>query len=180
MSDQDRIVLIFTPGADEKTTGKARKAAQQAFEHVRESCRDSFSLELTHECGPFNEFPEADVRALFNVVGIPILHLHELPNHYWPRTLEYRVLRESSPWWLVETPYGIIKIGYRKRVLHIEWGRTKARIIVTPDNVTKDTTHVHSYDKPSTVAYMARLAEELRRLERLDLTSKVEPPTVSA
>lgn len=47
----------------------------------------------------------------------------------------------------------IFKIGYRERMLHIEWPRTKARIIVTEDNVTKDNTMVHSYSNVSTVKY---------------------------
>lgn len=171
MDKGDRIVLIFTPGDDEKTTGKARSAANVAFEHVRRTgAGDGIRMELTSECGPFNEFPEADLRALFNVAGIPILHLHELPNGYWPRTLEYRVMRESSPWWLVETPHGIIKIGYRKRVMHIEWPRTKARIVVTTDDVTKDQTCVHAYTKQKAVEYLTTLADELRKTERIDLT----------
>jgi hypothetical protein len=97
---------------------------------------------------------EAQMRALFLLAGIEISSVFELPNGYWPDTPNYAELRRESPWWLVRTAAGLVKIGWRKRVINIEWDDTCVRQIVTPDDVTKEDTMVHAYSYGKAVEYL--------------------------
>jgi len=58
------------------------------------------------------------------------------------------------PWWLVKTHLGLIEIGWRKRVISINWSDTKVKTIVTTDNVTKDENGVHAYSVEDAVKYL--------------------------
>lgn len=94
--------------------------------------------------------------ALFVLAGIEVKHADELPNNYWPRVPEYQELRDESPWWLVQTEFGAIKIGWRKRVISVDWERTSVRAVVTEDEVTKGEDHVHAWTYAKAVEYLTR------------------------
>lgn len=98
-----------------------------------------------------------EVKGLFALAGIEVLNQWELTNQYWPEA--YKDLRADNPWWLVKTKFGLVKAGMRKRVLVIDWKDTKIRRIVTEDEVTKDQTMVHAYNKPDAVRYLQGLKE---------------------
>lgn len=90
------------------------------------------------------------------------IHVHrfwELPNNYWPSPkvdsksdarevnafISYQMLRLESPWWLAKTDHGLIEIGWRKRVIHIDWSDTglESRDLST-DDVTKSNFSIHA------------------------------------
>lgn len=120
-----------------------------------------------------NGLTEPNVRRIFDCANIPIINLWELPNGYWPRAtpedwtdaqqvvdfVRYAQLREASPWFLVLTSLGLIKIGWRKRVLAIDWSATSLRTIVTADDVTKELHLVHAWSDAKAVGYLRRLAD---------------------
>jgi hypothetical protein len=119
------------------------------------------------------KFEEEQVRALFTLADIKILSLWKLPNGYWPEAipenwddgyevnafLKYQRLRADSPWWLVKTNFGLIKIGWRKRVISIDWSDTPVRAFVTEDNVTKTTGLVHAWTQLKAIEYLTKLKE---------------------
>lgn len=100
---------------------------------------------------------EAQAKALFLLAGITVSKLHQLENQYWPKP--YTVERENSPWWLVMTPAGPITIGWRKRVISIDWEDTGLRLVVTKDEVTKGDTHVHAWSYVKALEYLTALAQ---------------------
>jgi hypothetical protein len=103
---------------------------------------------------------EAEMRALFVLAGIAVENHWQLANGYWPEA--YADLRAQSPWWLVQTRFGNIRLGWRKRVISIEWDATKIRGVVTKDDVTKDETMVHAWSYHKAVEYLGnfrRIAE---------------------
>jgi len=103
-----------------------------------------------------------EVKSLFTLAGIPILATWELMNDYWPRSaVHYHKLIIESPWWLVKTPVGLIKIGWRKRVISIEWEDTPIRKIITEDSVTKNQTMVHAWEMKKVLEYLTALAAEM-------------------
>jgi hypothetical protein len=108
--------------------------------------------------------------ALFELAGFEVKSIHELPNGYWPDA--YVELRKEFPWWLIETQFGLIKIGWRKRVISINWGSTKTRVIVTEDDVTKDSDLVHAYGYVKALEYLARLKQACV----LDASLSPKPP----
>lgn len=102
------------------------------------------------------EFTEQHVRGLFLLTGIEVLNLWQIENQYWPDA--YVEERKRSPWFLVKTRDGIVRIGWRKSVLSIDWSDTPIHLVVTEDNVTKEEQLVHAYSYAKAVEYLQALA----------------------
>lgn len=94
---------------------------------------------------------EEHVRAIFLLAGISIVSLTKIPNQYWGDD----TMNEKSPWWNVETEYGIITIGWRKHVINIDWEKTNHILDVTKDNVTKNGYLVHAWGYNKAVEYLS-------------------------
>jgi hypothetical protein len=129
---------------------------------------------------------EEKVRALFALADIPVLRLWQLPNGYCGGNIksyadavqpirEYHegvttLTREAleflnvavasarHPWWLVKTPFGLVEIGWRKRVININWEETPVRAVVTKDDVTSSETFVHAWGEEKALEYLKALA----------------------
>lgn len=97
--------------------------------------------------------------ALFTLAKIPVLAYWELPNEYWPSV--YVTSRLKSPWWLVKTPWGLLKIGMRKRVWSLHWDDTNLRKVITEDNTTKSETMVHAWTEEKLLEYLKALQAEM-------------------
>lgn len=100
---------------------------------------------------------EDQARALFLLAGIHVSKLHQLENKYWPEP--YVEERKRSPWWLAMTAAGPVTIGWRKRVISIDWEDTALRIVVTKDEVTKGETYVHAWSYVKALEYLTALAQ---------------------
>ena len=103
---------------------------------------------------------QEQVKGLFALAGIDVLRMWELPNQYWPDA--YVEERKNSPWWLVKTPKGLIEIGWRKRVISIDWSDTDIRREVTEEDTTKSETMVHAWGNEKALTYLTALAPDLR------------------
>jgi hypothetical protein len=102
-----------------------------------------------------NEFPLDKLKALFVLAGIEIIGApKELKNQYWGELPD-----GAYPWWFVKTKFGWIEIGWRKRVVDIDWSDTPLRIVVTDRNVTKDGHFVHAYSYEEVLEYLTTLAQ---------------------
>lgn len=99
--------------------------------------------------------------ALFALSDIPVLNTWELPNQYWPDVDEYAEIRKQNPWWLVKTPVGLIQIGWRKRVISINWSDTAIHAIITEDDVTKSQEMVHAYSEEKAIQYLKVLSTHI-------------------
>ncbi len=95
---------------------------------------------------------EEQVRALFTLAEIPVQGVYKIENRYWPES--YVELRRDNPWWLVKTPAGLVQIGWRKRVISINWSDTAFRQVITEDDVTKDELMVHAWGWAKALEYM--------------------------
>ena len=104
-----------------------------------------------------------EVAAIFLLSGLEAKAFHELANQYWPDHPDYADIRRKQPWWLVQTPFGLIRIGWRKRVIAISWTDTTLRFVVTKDDVTKDETMVHAWTYAKAVEYITELRHALNR-----------------
>jgi hypothetical protein len=102
-----------------------------------------------------NELPIKELKAMFLVAGLKIVgEPKELKNQYWGDLPD-----GAHPWWFVKTQYGWIEIGWRKRVVSIDWSDTPLRVIVTDRDVTKAEHLVHAYSYPEVVEYLTTLAQ---------------------
>lgn len=95
--------------------------------------------------------------SILTLAGLRPERMWELANGYWPNAPDYDDVRR--PWWLAKTSLGLIRIGWRKRVLEIEWEATDLRVVVTEDDVTKSKTMVHAWSSAKAVEYLTRLRE---------------------
>jgi len=105
---------------------------------------------------------------LFSKAEITITAQWRLENRYWPEC--ELLLKHKNPWWLMQTPYGLIRVGRRKRVWFIEWQHTHLRKIITNDEVTKSDIMVHAWDEEAFLRYLKTLKQELTALETENAT----------
>lgn len=107
---------------------------------------------------------EEQVKAVFLLAGIEVLGLTKIRNDYWPAHPDYDKDREESPWWIVKTEFGDIKIGWRKRVISIDWSGTPYRMDsksiyeyefhkrpISNKDVTMWETGIHSWGYPEAI-----------------------------
>lgn len=102
---------------------------------------------------------EETLKELNGIVDLSGLHTDkrwELANPYWPDA--YPDMIANSPWLLVRTPIGMVKLGWRKRVISIDWSDTKIRKYVTTDETTNEKSGVHAWSVAKAVEYLTKLA----------------------
>jgi len=116
---------------------------------------------------------ELEVRSAFTLAGIEVLNLWQLQNGYGgelrtmdasgnPTTEEamnFVRYNHFNPWWLVKTKLGLIRLGWRKRVIHLDWEDTGFKANVTDEAVTKSDSMVHAWSLVDLVRYLTRLRE---------------------
>ena len=110
--------------------------------------------------------------ALFLLAGFEVKAFWELPNGYWPES--YTELRKKSPWWLVKTEFGLVKLGWRKRVISINWEELDYHLSgpVTEDEVTKSTTGVHAWSYSKAVEYLSALRLNCSTIKKVEELQK--------
>ena len=120
-------------------------------------------MKSLHPAGWLND---KSVQALFESSGFQVKNVFELANQYWPRVDDYAARIVENPWWLVDTQYGLIKVGPRKRVIVIDWSHLteydpKAIGKIGDDDVTNGPTCVHAWDSDQFARFLSRLKERL-------------------
>jgi hypothetical protein len=71
--------------------------------------------------------------------------------------------RPTAPWFMVETDLGPVKIGYRRRVISIEWPHAEGlkdvdgEELFKDEGVTKDHSLIHAWGKEKAVEYLKKL-----------------------
>jgi hypothetical protein len=114
---------------------------------------------------------ETEVRAIFALAGIAVQSLYEIKNEY--------ASNRGDPWWLVKTKWGLIKIGWRKRVINIDWSDTPLRIkkdaireyefhmmpLVVNENITQDDVSIHAWSYGDAVKYVTEFKNRMGNWE---------------
>jgi len=96
-----------------------------------------------------------EVKSLVTLAGIDHMGFDQVENQYWPNTEHYQEIRDANPWWVVRLAEGgKIVMGWRKRVISIDWVETPRRGIVTEDDVTKGDDHVHAWSIQKALEYL--------------------------
>lgn len=71
--------------------------------------------------------------------------------------------RYNRPWFLVHTPYGPIKIGWRKRVISIHWDKAEGLAdkdgnkLFADEGTTKGEQMIHAWGKDKAIEYLRKL-----------------------
>lgn len=104
-----------------------------------------------------NEFNREMGVSLFKMAGFSVINSKTITNQY-SHTYD-------DPWLLIQTEYGVIIIGNRKRVIHIEWTFCEYRGIITEDEVTKMPDMVHAWGYSNALLYLTNLHKNMKDLK---------------
>jgi hypothetical protein len=95
-----------------------------------------------------------DRAALVGLFEGPIF-VEEVPNGYAPEDPYFK----AFPWYVVTTTAGRFKVGWRKRVIHVEWTETLCKLtaeqLFPNENVTKHERVIHAWSLEKAQEYIS-------------------------
>ena len=95
-------------------------------------------------------------RDIVTKAEIPHSSMRAIPNEYYSSDPTW-----FGPWFIVETDLGPLRIGYRKRVINIDWTDTQVNhngdILFEDENVTTWRTGVHAWGRDKAIEYLRKL-----------------------
>jgi hypothetical protein len=100
----------------------------------------------------------SEFEQMFATAGFPKVNLVATRNEYWPRS------EMGDPWYLAQVGEGaVLKIGWRKRVIHIDWSATQKdlSLLFEGEDVTKSRSYIHAWGYEKAAAYLAKLVPAL-------------------
>jgi len=94
-------------------------------------------------------------RKIFQDAGFEKIRLLAVKNQYCS-------CQSCAPWFRVSTEMGIFTIGWRKRVINIDWSdiksvRIETHTLFSDENVTKADNYIHAWGAESATEYLTRL-----------------------
>lgn len=134
------------------SSSKIGRTISRTMEKLVEDLRMAYALErptLTIERAANKE----ELLKCFN--GQPIF-VEEIPNQYCPHSCCV-----DKPWLIVTTTKGRIKIGWRKKVINIDWSDSiiekTAEDLFPKEDVTKDKKLIHAWGYDKAKGYLSIL-----------------------
>jgi hypothetical protein len=92
----------------------------------------------------------------FMEAGLGPIYIEQIPDEY--------SRRKWMPWLMVTTPRGHFKVGWRKRVIELDWSKTNIHTCGTSslfekEDVTKDERYIHAWSYAKLVEYLRILKD---------------------
>ena len=87
---------------------------------------------------------------VFENAGFGTVSMTAIPNRYWQH--DY-----ATPWFEVSTQYGVIVIGWRKRVINLDWSATGIVAPVPGEDVTCGEGWTHAWGEDKATEYLTRI-----------------------
>ena len=101
---------------------------------------------------------EDKFRNIFVNAGFNSIKMEEIPNQYCP-------CERCTPWYRVRTEFGFFEIGWRKRVISINWRAINRNDrfgeLFSEENVTQDKDYIHAWGWDKAKEYMTKICMEL-------------------
>lgn len=101
-------------------------------------------------------------KEIFENAGFENVEMHSTENQYCR-------CERCAPWFNVETEYGIIQIGWRKRVINIDWSNLNLDpdvdigCLFNNEDVTKLNNGIHAWGWDKAQDYLTRIHKELKK-----------------
>jgi len=137
-------------------TDEHRNAARRAGEKLEDEL-----MRITVKDDPVRKERAAKERADLLACFDGTIHVKEIPNGYCSRWC-----CSHLPWFVVTTSSGPITIGWRKRVIQIDYSGTDvlhdAAALFPGENVTRDGQMIHAYGYDKARAYLRIIKEHSR------------------
>jgi hypothetical protein len=115
-----QISILTNSTPEEMQSLYLHRSADQAEKEITEYFLKSSEELVQKKLQLKREFEEA-----FEKSGLPAVYMEEIPNEYWPEP--YVIGRALSPWFVCTTRVGHFKVGWRKRVIVLDWERTDVK-----------------------------------------------------
>jgi len=113
---------------------------RECAENIKKALHEE-SIHIDPESKIFADKEKSEIISLF---GDSVIYIEEIPNGY---CTDYCC--KHLPWFIITTSKGRIKIGWRKRVIYIDWSDTiikeNADIIFPYEDVTKFDKVIHAW-----------------------------------
>lgn len=125
---------------DRELTQEDNHNLRVAVENIHESL-----VQETIKLDPASAIESANERkGIINLFEGRAIYVEEIPNGYCSR-----YCCKHLPWFIVTTKFGRIKIGWRKRVIEIDWSDSaipsKAQTLFPDEDVTKQDKLIHAW-----------------------------------
>jgi hypothetical protein len=115
------------------------------------------------------------------------ISLKKLPNEYCgDHDSSECSICKKQPWWEIKTDVGVIKVGWRKRVIELDWSKTGYKIDpdkITTENVTKGSSYIHCWGYGDLLNYWSSLKNLIyveRDVERAEAWEKEQKAKAAA
>ena len=100
-------------------------------------------------------------KEIFTSVGFKQIEMQSIPN-------EYSSSEWDGPWFKITTEIGMIKIGWRKRVMNIDWiaircGTDNFLHLFASEDVTKGENYIHAWSKEKAIEYLTAIKNYLKK-----------------
>lgn len=96
---------------------------------------------------------------LFAKAGFDYIHVEAIDNEYCKESCCYKF-----PWAIVTTKKGRIKLGWRKRVINLDWSesdiKTKAEVLFKEEGSTRGDQYIHCWGEDKAIEYLKKLNSE--------------------
>lgn len=100
---------------------------------------------------------------ILRAAGIPG-RVRTITNQYWPEHPDYDDIRKKHPWVDVYTECGVIRMGWRKRVISIDWSNGMFGAygwdVVGDKTITHGENYTHAWGYEAAEACLKRLWEK--------------------
>ncbi len=103
----------------------------------------------------------AKAKELFHAAGQEAIYIQQIPNEYCgPKCCPH------LPWLNVTTEFGIVKVGWRKRVINLDWSASdltaEADELFPNEQTTKGGRMIHCWGYEKLGEYLKKLSETFR------------------
>lgn len=141
---------------DRPLTENDNSVIRDVAKHIENSIRqESISLDPEQK-----KIAEKEREELIGLFGSEAIYVEEIPNGYFDNWAT-----KHLPWFVVTTKLGRIKIGWRKRVILIDWEgsdiQKRAEDIFPTEDVTKGDFYIHAWGLDKAVEYLVKLLNKL-------------------
>jgi len=127
-------------------------AQSRVFESVFNQDRIPYTI-----VGGLRFFEREEIKEILDRSEIPYTEMVMIPNEYPPNPDS----TYYGPWFMIETFVGRIKIGWRKRVIHIDWSETglsaSGADVVDKLETTHGSSYVHAWGADKAVEALRKL-----------------------
>ena len=100
-----------------------------------------------------------ELTEIFKLAGFDAIHVKTVDNQYCSKACCYKY-----PWIIVTTKKGRIKLGWRKRVMNLDWSESDIKEIgielFKDEKTTTGESYIHCWSKDKAIEYLKKLNSE--------------------